>query len=91
MFLPYLLLVFQTICKTSQNPDLQKLDGYLAVIQDSARMLQDEVEGRISRALTMLSNSRDDLRANVARISSGLRSMRMNGHRQIIGEDANDG
>ena len=87
MFLPYLLLVFQTVCKTSQSLDLQKLDGYLAVIQDSARVLQDEIEGRISRALTMLGNSRDDMRANVARISSGLRNMRLNGHGQLTGED----
>jgi DNA recombination protein RmuC len=33
MFVPYLLLVFQTVLKTSQSVDLQKLDAYLKSAQ----------------------------------------------------------
>jgi DNA recombination protein RmuC len=33
MFVPYLLLVFQTVLKTSQNVDLEKLDAHLQTAQ----------------------------------------------------------
>lgn len=75
MFVPYLLLVFQTILKTSQNIDLQKLDTYLQSVQDSIEALQAELEGRFSRAIKMLSNSRDDMSMHLSKANSGLASL----------------
>jgi len=77
MFVPYLLLVFQTVLKTSQNVDLQKLSAYLDSAQAGVKALQDELEGRLSRALTMLGNSRDEMRLQVSRVSSGLTSLQL--------------
>jgi len=77
MFVPYLLLVFQTALKTTQTIDLQKVNAYLKSTQDSLKALQDELEGRFSRAITMLSNSRDDMRAHISKVSSGLTSLQI--------------
>lgn len=77
MFVPYLLLVVQTILKTSQNLDLEKLEAYLRSAQESVHMAQQELEGRFSRALTMLNNSRDDMSLHLSKINSGLTSLHM--------------
>ncbi|MCB8953636.1 MAG: hypothetical protein H6650_16650 [Ardenticatenales bacterium] len=47
MFVPYLLLVFQTMLKTSQSIDLQKLSAHLQTVQNSMIALQSELDGRI--------------------------------------------
>lgn len=77
MFVPYLLLVFQTILKASQNIDLQKLDSYLQSADDSIKALQQELEGRFSRAITMLSNSRDDMGIQLSKLRSGLTGLKI--------------
>lgn len=76
MFLPYLLLVFQTILKTSQSIDLQKLDAYLQTVQQSVNLMTDEVEGRFSRSITSLSNSRDQMRNILSKINTSLAGLR---------------
>lgn len=88
MFVPYLLLVFQTILKTSQSIDLQKLDAYLQTVQDSINALQDELQGRFSRAITMLRNSRNDMGAHLSKIGSGLAALQIGagGETALIGE-----
>ena len=75
MFLPYLLLVFQTIGKTSQSVDLKKLDGYLSSVQEHTKALQEQLEGRFSTAITMLNNSREAMRTHVSKVSIGLASL----------------
>ncbi|MCI0454103.1 MAG: DNA recombination protein RmuC [Candidatus Dadabacteria bacterium] len=78
MFVPYLLLVFQTILKASHNIDLQKLDSYLHSADYSISALQHELEGRFSKAITMLSNSRDDMSTQLSKVRSGLTSLKIN-------------
>ncbi|MCL4507825.1 MAG: DNA recombination protein RmuC [Chloroflexi bacterium] len=77
MFVPYLLLVFQMVLKTSQSIDLQKLDAYIQTAQASIKALQDELDGRFSRAITMLGNSRDDMRAHMSKAGSSLTSLQI--------------
>ncbi len=77
MFVPYLLLVFQTILKTSQNIDLQKLDAYLKSAQENIKAVQDELEGRFPKAITMLNNSRDEMSAHLSRVAGGLTSLQI--------------
>ena len=77
LFIPYLLLVFQTILKTSQNIDLERLDMYLQSAQSSIEALQQELEGRFSRGLTMLTNSRNEMSAQISKVSSGLTSLQI--------------
>ncbi len=72
MFFPYLLLVFQTVRKSSQNVDLDKLSAYLQTAEQNVFAVQEELQGRFSKALTMLGNSRDDMTAHLAEIGSGL-------------------
>jgi len=77
MFVPYLLLVFQTVLQTSHNLDLEKLSAYLDTFQSSVQALQEELEGRFSRALTMLTNSRSDMSAHLSRASGALTSLQI--------------
>lgn len=77
MFVPYLLLVFQTVLKTSQSVDLQKLDAYIQTAQDSVKAIQDELDGRFSKAMTMMNNSRDDMRAHMSKASTSLTSLQI--------------
>lgn len=77
MFIPYLLLVFQTTLKNSQSVDLQKLDAYLQTAQESITRLQDELDGRFSRAITMMNNSRDDMRAILGKLSGSLTGLQI--------------
>ena len=77
MLFPCLLLVFQTILKTSQSIDLHKLDAYIQSVQESIKALQEEIEGRFSRAITMLGNSRDDMSAHLSKVSGGLTSLQI--------------
>jgi hypothetical protein len=39
--------------------------------------MQDELDGRFAKALTMLSNSRDDMRALVGKANTGLTSLQL--------------
>ncbi len=77
LFIPYLLLVFQSILKTAHNIDLQKLEAYLQSAQESIRILQEELEGRFSKSLTMLNNSRGDMSAQLSKLSGGLTSLQI--------------
>ncbi|KCZ71259.1 hypothetical protein ANME2D_02461 [Candidatus Methanoperedens nitroreducens] len=77
MFVPYLLLVFQTVLKTSQNIDLEKLDAHLQVAQASVKALQGELEGRYSKAIKLLNNSHIEMSAHLSKISSGLTNLQI--------------
>jgi len=54
MLIPYLMLVLQTTLKTMQTVDMQKLDAYLQAVQNSFQAMQNELDGRFAKALTML-------------------------------------
>lgn len=75
MFVPYLLLVFQTILKTSQNIDAEMLDQKLQHALDIIGSLREEVEGRYARAVAMLSNARTDMSADLGKLNSELKSL----------------
>ncbi len=77
LFIPYLLLVFQTVLNMSQSVDLQKLSASLDSAFESSEAIQNELEGRFSKAITMLNNSRDDMRMHLSKISSGLTSIQI--------------
>jgi len=88
MFVPYLLLVFQTMLKSSQGLDMQRMEAYLHTVSESIQAVQDELDGRFSRAITMLSNSRDDMRAHLSKASSSAAGLRLGGG-ENDGEDKN--
>ncbi|MEW5870102.1 MAG: DNA recombination protein RmuC [Chloroflexota bacterium] len=79
MLVPYLLLMFQTVLKTNQNIDLQKLAAYLQTTQSEIQELQEEIDGRLSRAIVMIGNSRDDMRIHLSKLSGGLTGIQVSG------------
>jgi hypothetical protein len=50
----------------------------LKLSSGKVRSLQDELEGRFSRAMTMLSNARDDMKAQLGKAVVGLTSIQIN-------------
>lgn len=75
LLLPYLLLVFETTLRGSQNVDVQRLAVYLQSSRESVRELQEELEGRFARAMTMLANSRDHLAGELSKVQAELTSL----------------
>ena len=77
MVVPYLLLVFQTVLRSTQSVDTQKLDACLRSIEDGIAAMQAELDRRFSRALTMIDNSRSELRAHLGKVAGGLTSLQI--------------
>jgi DNA recombination protein RmuC len=77
MFIPYLLLVFQTILENNQEIDFQQLEIYLQSTKSSLDELQSELDGRFSKAIIMLGNTRDDMKVQLGKLSSGLNSIKI--------------
>jgi DNA recombination protein RmuC len=77
MFIPYLLLVIESAHKDSQTIDEAKLRDYLQTAQSSIESLQREIEKRFSIALTMLDNSRTEIRGQLSKMSSGITGLKI--------------
>jgi DNA recombination protein RmuC len=77
MFVPYLLLTIETVLKSCQDIDLHKLASYLDAAKQSLDALQAELEGRLSRGITMLGNSRDEMRVMLGRLGTGLTALQI--------------
>ncbi len=75
MLLPYLLLVFQTVLRAGKEVDLERLAAHLTTAEQALGHLQEEVEGRLSRSIVMLTNSRDDLRSQAVRVAGSLNAI----------------
>jgi DNA recombination protein RmuC len=72
LFVPYLLLVYQTVLRSSHSIDLHRLEAYLNSVQEHLDALEAELEGRYSRALRMLTNSGHELRSHLSQVRGGL-------------------
>ena len=77
MFTPYLLLVYQTALSASQTVDMQKLVSFLGTIEKVTRELHDEIDGRLSRGLTMIANSRDEMRVHAGKLGSSALALKI--------------
>ena len=77
LFVPYLLLVFQTVLKSTQHIDIQRLEAFLGSVEENLEAMQGELEGRYSRALTMLENSGSEMRAQLSQVRSGLSGLQV--------------
>lgn len=72
MFIPYLLLVYHTMLKSSQNIDIQKLTAHIQNVQQNIEALQKELDGRFSDAITRLTNSKRDMAGHISKLNSSL-------------------
>jgi DNA recombination protein RmuC len=86
LFLPYLLLVYETTLQASRSVDLQRLSAYLHSSQASIRVLQEELEGRFARALTMLDNSRGHMAGELSKVQAELTSLTRTAEQMAQGE-----
>jgi len=77
MFLPYLLLVFDTVLRTSRKIDLEKLNANIQVVQKSIADIGEEIENRYSKAITMLEYSKHDLKGHVGKANNALTSIQI--------------
>jgi DNA recombination protein RmuC len=75
MLIPYLLLAFQVALHTASDIEMDRVRSNLHGVKETTEKLQSEVEGRFSRALTMLQNSRDELRGQFGRINTSIAIM----------------
>ncbi len=89
LFVPYLLLVFQTVLKSSQQVDVQRLDLYLTRCQQGVSELQEELEGRFSRAMAMLANSRQMMAGGLSQVQAELGSLRR-GSEAVVAEEQDE-
>jgi DNA recombination protein RmuC len=83
MFVPSLMLMFQSAVRGSREIDVERLAGYLKAADQGLDALSKEIEGRLSNAIVMLGNSRDSLRMQTARVSSGLAAITVPGESAI--------
>jgi len=77
MFLPYLLLVFDMILRTSRTIDMEKLNSGVQTIQKSISDIGKEIEGRYSKAITMLEFSKHDLKGHISKANNALTSIQI--------------
>ena len=76
LLLPYLLLVFQAVLAGARDVDLQRLNAALDSCLDGIQAAQDEVEGRLARALIMFENGRSAISATLAEAAAALSGVR---------------
>jgi hypothetical protein len=55
--------------------DTARLSQALTTIADSLEKMDNEVDGRLSRTITQLQNSREDLKAHLSRARQGVRGL----------------
>ncbi len=64
--LPFVLSLYRLAVRYGTAPDAEELEARLARLDESLRRVDEEVEGRLSRALVQAANARDAVRAEVA-------------------------
>ena len=77
--LPYLLSLLQVVLRFSAQIDVARLSSALKTIGDALEKMDAEVEGRLSKSLTQLDNSRGELRTQLSRARQGAGSLYLEG------------
>jgi DNA recombination protein RmuC len=73
--IPYLLSLLQVILRFDTQIDTARLSQALSTIADALEKMDNEVDGRLSRTVTQLQNSREDLKAHLSRARQGVRGL----------------
>lgn len=77
LFLPYLLLVFDMILRTSQTIDTEKLNTSIQAIQKGINSISEEIENRYSKAMSMLEISKRELKNHISKSNNALSSIQI--------------
>lgn len=73
--IPYLLSLLQVVLRFGTEIDTARLSQALTTIADALEKMDNEVDGRLSRTITQLQNSREDLKAHLSRARQGVRGL----------------
>jgi predicted nucleic acid-binding Zn-ribbon protein len=69
---PYLLLIVQTVLRSGVQIDVAKLSSAIDQVREALTAVEEELDGRFSRALTMLQNMRDETRQRLRKATTAL-------------------
>ncbi|MGE5849784.1 MAG: DNA recombination protein RmuC [Candidatus Methylomirabilota bacterium] len=75
--IPYLLCLLQVVLRFGTEIDTARLSQALTTIADAIEKMDGEVDGRLSRAITQLQNSREELKAHLSRVRQGVRGLQV--------------
>ena len=64
--LPFVLSLYRLAVRFASAPDTEELGRHLARLAELLGRMDDELEGRLSRALVQAANARDALRGDLA-------------------------
>jgi DNA recombination protein RmuC len=70
--LPFVLCLYRLAVRYDGGPDAEELQARLVRLDDGLRRLDEEVEGRLSRAIVQTVNARDGLRGEIAQARRAL-------------------
>ena len=73
--IPYLLSLLQVVLRFGTEVDTAHLSQALRTIGDALEKMDAEVDGRLSRTITQLQNSREDLKGHLGRARQGARGL----------------
>jgi DNA recombination protein RmuC len=73
--IPYLLSLLQVVLRFGTEVDTARLSQALRTIGDALEKMDAEVDGRLSRTITQLQNSREDLKGHLGRARQGARGL----------------
>ncbi len=73
--IPYLLSLLQVVLRFGTEIDTARLSQALTTIADALEKMDGEVDGRLSRTITQLVNSREDLKGHLSRARQGVRGL----------------
>jgi DNA recombination protein RmuC len=90
LLLPYLILTFQTALATLHNIDVARIGIHLRAVEQTLQELSTELEGRYSKGLTMLSNSRETMQKHLGKANSALVSISAIAESQEIEAGSNE-
>lgn len=75
--IPYLLSLLQLVLRFGTEIDTARLSQALTTIADALEKMDGEVDGRLSRAITQLQNSREELKAHLSQARQGVRGLQV--------------
>ncbi|MBI4841908.1 MAG: DNA recombination protein RmuC [candidate division NC10 bacterium] len=73
--IPYLLSLLQVVWRFGSEIDTARLSQALTTIADALEKMDGEVDGRLSRTITQLQNSREELKGQLSRARQGARGL----------------
>ncbi len=73
--LPFALGLFRLSVRFSRSPEIERSGAALAALDAALSRTDEELEGRLSRALVQLTNARDAVRGHLAELRRALASL----------------